>query len=229
MSVRYADMVTNTGMKAAKTGTLHRPVRNAVHQKRNGSFHRFPSTGCNPSAVEQLVAERVIPVRVDADRPAPAVGKANMETENKTTEKNAEAFQEWMRRHMPQEVGFTGAEATDSWNIGAIEGADGYGMICGICGDSMEVWLRINGGVISEARFLTDGCLSSQLCGSAATFLAKGETLMDALRISPASIMDLMSGLQGVELHCSILATSTLFRAIADHILKTNGETIHKG
>jgi nitrogen fixation protein NifU and related proteins len=152
-----------------------------------------------------------------------------METENKTTEKNAEAFQEWMRKHMPQEGGFVSAEAMDLWNIGAIEGAEGYGKICGICGDTMEIWLRINDGMISEARFLTDGCFSSQLCGSAATFLAKDETLMDALRISPARIMDLMYGMEGVELHCSILATSALFRAIADYILKINGEAIHSG
>jgi nitrogen fixation protein NifU and related proteins len=149
-----------------------------------------------------------------------------METKNKKTAKNAETFQDWMRKHMPHECGFISAEAMDLWNIGAIEGADGYGKICGICGDTMEIWLRINDGVISEARFLTDGCFSSQLCGSAATFLAKGEKLMDALRISPARIMDLMSGMQGVELHCSILATSTLFRAIADYILKTDGKII---
>ncbi|MFA6449233.1 MAG: iron-sulfur cluster assembly scaffold protein [bacterium] len=150
-----------------------------------------------------------------------------MADDSKPNAKTSESFIGWLRNHFPQDGGYAKLSvAEEMCNIGPVENADCYGKICGICGDTMEIWLRINDGVISEARFLTDGCFSSQLCGAAATYLAKNETLMDALRISPASIMDLMSEMEGVELHCSILATSALYRAIADYILKINGETI---
>jgi len=146
-----------------------------------------------------------------------------MNTDGKQNCKTPETFFEWIRNHFPQAGGFVDLSAAeDMCNIGSIENADSYGKICGICGDTMEIWLKIDDGVVTNASFTTDGCFSSQVCGSAATFLVKGETLMDALAISPRKIMDLLELIPGVEVHCSILATSTLLRAIAEYLLKND-------
>ena len=146
-----------------------------------------------------------------------------MATDEKQNCKTPESFFEWIRNHFPQAGGFVDLSAADDiCNIGSIENADGYGKICGICGDTMEIWLKIDGDVVTDARFKTNGCFSSQVCGSAATFLAKGEPLIDALAISPRGIMDLLELVPGVEVHCSILATSALFRAIAEYLLKND-------
>ncbi len=150
-----------------------------------------------------------------------------METDVKNCVKSPESFLEWIRTHFPQAGGFVDLSVRQElFNIGDIPDADGYGKICGICGDTMEIWLKIENGIITDARYLTDGCFSSQICGSAATFLAKNEPLMGALDISPKRIMDLMELIPGVDVHCSILATSTLYRAIAEYILNVEKQAV---
>jgi nitrogen fixation NifU-like protein len=133
--------------------------------------------------------------------------------------KDTSAFLEWFKNFLS--TGFTEPEGRKNyWNVGSMENADGYGRIDGICGDTMEIWLRIAGGVIKEARFMTNGCMSSQLCGAAAAWLATEENLIGALDISPADVIRLLRCFEGVENHCAILAVSTLYRAVADYMLK---------
>ena len=133
--------------------------------------------------------------------------------------KDTKAYIEWIVRYLTQ--GFVEFKPNaDYWHVGSIENPDGYGKIDGICGDTMEIWLKISGGMIADASFLTNGCMSSQLCGSAATFLAKGEHLIDALNISAADIIHLFKHFEGIEAHCAILSVSTLYRAIAEYLLK---------
>lgn len=226
MNVSHAVTNTITDLKAAKTGTTRLLARNAVRLEQQDGSHHFPSVAYLHSTEEKPVAAQANRTQRDAARPDHAAGKINeMEKTNASCEKNTVSFQTWIRGQLPDENGTAAVVENETFNIGNMKNADGYGKICGICGDTMEIWLKINDGIIADASFLTDGCFSSQVCGSAATFLAKGEMLIDALRISPASIMDLMRGLHGVELHCSILATSTLYRAIADFLLKTEDRT----
>ncbi|MEW6202546.1 MAG: iron-sulfur cluster assembly scaffold protein [bacterium] len=116
------------------------------------------------------------------------------------------------------------SESHDLLNTGRIEDADGYGKISGVCGDTLEIWLKIENDTITDARFMTDGCISTFLCGSAVTLLAKGEVFGDILKVSPADIIFLLKDIQGVEKHCAILAVSTLYRAVADYILKCGGD-----
>jgi nitrogen fixation NifU-like protein len=133
--------------------------------------------------------------------------------------KDTKAYIEWIIRCIKS--GFLEVEPNnDYWHVGSIENPDGYGKINGICGDTMEICVRISNDTITDASFLTDGCMSSQLCGSAATFLAKGERLIDALDISAADIIHLLKYFEGVEVHCAILSVSTLYRAIAEYLLK---------
>lgn len=137
--------------------------------------------------------------------------------------KDTSSFLEWVKNFLSS--GFTELDGRDNyWNAGSIENADGYGKISGICGDTMEIWLRIASGVITEARFMTNGCMSSQLCGAAAAWLAKDESLIDALDISPADVIRLLGCFEGIESHCAILAVSTLYRAIAEYMLKNGLE-----
>jgi hypothetical protein len=74
MNVSHVDTNTNTDMKAATTGTPHLPARNVAQQMRNDFFHHFPLAAFNLSAVVKHVAELVIQVPADADRPGLAAG-----------------------------------------------------------------------------------------------------------------------------------------------------------
>jgi nitrogen fixation NifU-like protein len=53
-----------------------------------------------------------------------------------------------------------------------------------------------------------------------AAHLAYGKTVDEALSISAGEIIKGLKGLPEDHLHCSILAVSTLYRAIADYLLR---------
>jgi len=100
-----------------------------------------------------------------------------------------------------------------------LEKADGYAKVKGTCGDTMEMFLRVNNDVIEECTFETDGCGSTQVCGSAATSLAQGKTILEALGlISAENIIKFLGGLPESDIHCAQLAAETLRRAIADYL-----------
>lgn len=106
-------------------------------------------------------------------------------------------------------------------NMGRMNDPDGSSYVKGICGDSMEMYLVIENGIISESKFFTDGCNSSRFCGATAARLAKGKPLKDALRLSPADVIDAWGEIPGGTVHCAILAVSTLHKAIADYLIRT--------
>lgn len=90
----------------------------------------------------------------------------------------------------------------------------------GPCGDEMEFYLVVNNNVIEDVRFYTTGCISTIVCGSITAQLAIGKSIYDALAISPRHVMDNLKGLPEQNSHCTILAVSTLYKAIADYLLK---------
>lgn len=85
----------------------------------------------------------------------------------------------------------------------------------------MEMYLVIDNDTILESTFFTDGCNSSRFCGATAARLAKGKSLKDVLRLSPADVIDALGEILGGNVHCAILAVSKLHRALADYLLKT--------
>jgi len=105
-------------------------------------------------------------------------------------------------------------------NVGRMTDPDGAAIVKGRCGDTMEMYLTIEDEKISEILFFTDGCRVTAVCGSVATELAKGQSINDVLRISPADVIDKLHDLLGSNSHCAILAVTTLHKALADYMLK---------
>lgn len=105
-------------------------------------------------------------------------------------------------------------------NMGRMNDPDGSAFIKGQCGDTMEMYLLISGGLITEAVFFTDGCGSSIACGSTAARLARERTIREALRISPAEVLDVLGDVPSGDLHCAILAVMTLHKALADYLIR---------
>ncbi|MBE0431228.1 MAG: iron-sulfur cluster assembly scaffold protein, partial [Dehalococcoidia bacterium] len=62
-------------------------------------------------------------------------------------------------------------------NLGALPDADGFGSVLGPCGDTMEIWLKIEDDVIAAASFMTDGCGPSIASGSMVTEMARGKSI----------------------------------------------------
>ena len=105
-------------------------------------------------------------------------------------------------------------------NMKRLNDPDGAAWTKGLCGDTMEIYLVIKEERITEAFFYTDGCTASRACGSAAANLAENKTLLDALRLSPADVLDMWDDIPQGNTHCAILAIGTVHKAIADYLLR---------
>jgi nitrogen fixation NifU-like protein len=83
----------------------------------------------------------------------------------------------------------------------------------------MEMFLKVKDETIIECAFQTDGCGTTIVCGSVATELAAGKTLVEALgAVSAAGILKVLGGLPESDVHCAQLAAETLRRALADYL-----------
>ena len=107
-------------------------------------------------------------------------------------------------------------EYRDPKNIGWMEDSDGAAKFKGPCGDTMEVYLRVEGGRIKDIRFFTDGCGPSIACGSMLTQMARGRTLDGAADLSKDELIEALGGLPEESLHCAELAVTTLRKALED-------------
>jgi nitrogen fixation NifU-like protein len=103
-------------------------------------------------------------------------------------------------------------------NLGIMQEADGFARVTGTCGDTMEIWLKVDGNTIINASFTTDGCGTSIASGSMVTEMAKGKSIGDAQRIGQQDVLDALGGLPDESKHCALLAADTLKEAIRDYI-----------
>jgi len=107
-------------------------------------------------------------------------------------------------------------------NVGLISNADGQASITGPCGDTMEIWLRVQDGIIEQAAFWTDGCGTTIAAGSMATELAKGKRVAEVFRIAQQDVLDALGGLPDESVHCALLAANTLKEAVKDYLAYRN-------
>ncbi|HNY13006.1 MAG TPA: iron-sulfur cluster assembly scaffold protein [Candidatus Wallbacteria bacterium] len=92
--------------------------------------------------------------------------------------------------------------------------------LTGPCGDSMEFYLVVDKGKITDIKYYTGGCGATRACAQMAAYLANDRTINEALCVSAGEIINRLEVLPDDHLHCAILAVSTLYRAIADYLLR---------
>lgn len=103
-------------------------------------------------------------------------------------------------------------------NVGEIPNADGLGKIGNpVCGDVMQLSIKVNKGRIVDAKFKTFGCGAAIATSSMVTELVKGKTLKEAQEISNKAVVEALDGLPPVKMHCSNLAADALHAAIEDY------------
>lgn len=139
---------------------------------------------------------------------------------DKDVEKFARELQEQILEQIRKRYSET---VIDHWqnprNFRKIENPDGYASVKGSCGDTMEMFLKINNGNISECGFQTDGCGTTIVCGSLVTELALNKSFTQALVVVSADeILKRLGGLPESDIHCAQLAAETLRRALADYL-----------
>ncbi len=101
-------------------------------------------------------------------------------------------------------------------NVGTLEGDDvAVGRVGNpVCGDIMEMYLRIKDDRIVEIKFQTFGCGSAVATSSMTTELVKGMTLDEALEVTRKDVAEALDGLPPIKMHCSNLAADALHDAI---------------
>jgi nitrogen fixation NifU-like protein len=103
-------------------------------------------------------------------------------------------------------------------NVGVIENPDGYGKVGNpICGDVMEIFIKVKDGIITDIKFRTFGCGSAIATSSMITELAKGKHVDEAIKITRSDVADELDGLPPQKMHCSNLAADALSDAIKDY------------
>ena len=102
--------------------------------------------------------------------------------------------------------------------VGEIKNADGVGEVGNMkCGDVMRVYIKVEKNKIKDIKFKTFGCVAAIAASDAMCQLAKGKTLSDAMKITDKQIADSLGGLPCVKLHCSVLGSQALKKAIEDY------------
>ena len=103
-------------------------------------------------------------------------------------------------------------------NLGDLEDADGFARVTGPCGDTMSIWLKVNGDTIINASFMTDGCGTTIASGSMVTEMVKGKSISEAQKTTQRDVLDALGGLPQESEHCALLAANTLKAAIRNII-----------
>ena len=88
----------------------------------------------------------------------------------------------------------------------------------------MELYIKVQDNVISDAKFKTFGCGAAIATSSMVTDLVKGKTVEEALKISNKAVAEALGGLPPIKMHCSVLAEEALKSAIDDYLEKKGKE-----
>ena len=105
-------------------------------------------------------------------------------------------------------------------NVGSFDKSDpsvGTGMVgAPACGDVMKLQIKVEDGIITDAKFKTYGCGSAIASSSLVTEWVKGRTLAEAASIKNSEIASELA-LPPVKIHCSILAEDAIKAAVDDY------------
>ena len=108
-------------------------------------------------------------------------------------------------------------------NVGSFDKNDdrvGTGLVgAPACGDVMKLQIKVEDGIIQDAKFKTFGCGSAIASSSLVTEWVKGRTLAEAKSIKNVQIAEELA-LPPVKIHCSVLAEDSIKAAIHDYEIK---------
>ena len=111
-------------------------------------------------------------------------------------------------------------------NFGPMRDASGHAKIIGPCGDTVEVWLRIDGGKVRKGSFMSDGCGHSQHCCSVAVKLAAGVRLAAVMEMTQEEVLALAGEIPQDHRHCALLAANTIKAAVENYYARAEKRSL---
>jgi len=107
-------------------------------------------------------------------------------------------------------------------NVGEMENPDGVGRVGSpVCGDVMELYIKVKDDIIVDAKFKTFGCAAAISSSSMLTEMVKGKSIQEALKISNKAVVEALGGLPPAKIHCSVMAEEAVKAAIEDYFKKS--------
>jgi len=102
-------------------------------------------------------------------------------------------------------------------NAGRVEGPSGKALVKNAFdGDTVLITLRIENGVVTEAKFKCMGCAVAIACSSMATEMVLGKPVDEARSITEQAVADALGGIPEYKMQCSNLAPEAIRQAIDD-------------
>ncbi|HLJ30193.1 MAG TPA: iron-sulfur cluster assembly scaffold protein [Candidatus Angelobacter sp.] len=96
-------------------------------------------------------------------------------------------------------------------NVGELAGADAHARVENpVCGDIMDLAVKLSGERIEEVRYRIRGCVASIAAGSCLTELIKGRSLSETRSLKRDQLVQALDGLPNASLHASHLAMDAL-------------------
>ena len=108
-------------------------------------------------------------------------------------------------------------------HMGEVENYNAIGTVGNeTCGDIMQITMRIENGIIEDAKFKTFGCAAAVASSSTATGMIIGKSIEDALKLTNKEVITELEGLPPQKIHCSVLAEDAIRAAIDDYQKRIN-------
>lgn len=79
-----------------------------------------------------------------------------------------------------------------------------------VCGDVLKLWVVVESGKITEAKFKAAGCVPAVACGSWLTEWLTGKPLAGLPYLTPDQIESALDGLPEASRHAAVLASDAL-------------------
>jgi len=91
-----------------------------------------------------------------------------------------------------------------------------------LCGDSIDIDLKINDSQISDIKFHGKGCAICMACSSVLTEITKGKSIDEVKKITKNDILDELGleNLQAVRIKCALLSLKVLKLALYSYLGK---------
>lgn len=107
-------------------------------------------------------------------------------------------------------------------NVGKIDNADAVGLAGSLaCGDQLKIYLKIENGIVTDAKFQTFGCGSAVASSSILTEMIIGKPIEEVKKITNKDIADQLDGLPPEKMHCSVMG----YEALEDALKNWDGFT----
>ncbi len=103
-------------------------------------------------------------------------------------------------------------------NVGKIDNADAIGEAGSLaCGDSLKIYLKIENGIVTDAKFQTFGCGSAVASSSILTEMIIGKPIEEVKKITNKDIAAQLDGLPPEKMHCSVMGHEALEDALKNY------------